>query len=456
MNGPGRRVGGEGEEANFHRLSAQLVERLFVLVKLAQVHHMENRAVAPALERFMDRLQAFHREVDPEFHLQLPDDGVYVNRRLLRADAATWERARQLRHYFRQFEIGEVGFGTETRIEAVRDFLQAVREGLLDPGRLAELRERHFLGISFRELHAVAAQQGRALTDLPPRVRVLRAFGLLVATIEELVERMQRGRRAALVPVRRAAQELAQLPDATLSLQMGLLSLRQLRDTLAGRLAFVGVVVMLMGRRLGRPRRDLRDLCVAAALAGVGRAISAEFVFAPPDKVAAARAFFEGAGWLLPSSGVGLPAALRLVAAVGQQQPAGRRHGHLVARMTAVADAYERLTAPEPLGQGLPTDRAIAEMRRARDLDPDVVRLLVETVGLFPVGTTVRLSDGSMAIVVEPNPGDPVRPQVSVVADAQGRPVPRYLCDLADGELHIEATADPAEMNINVGHFLFA
>ena len=124
--------------------------------------------------------------------------------------------------------------------------------------------------------------------------------------------------------------------------------------------------------------------------------------------------------------------------------------------MTAVADAYERLTASEPLGRGLPTDQAIAEMRRARDLDPDVVRLLVETIGLFPVGTTVRLSDGSMAIVVEPNPGDPVRPQVTVVADAPGRPVPRYLCDLADGELHIEATADPAEMNINVGHFLFA
>ncbi len=446
----------EGEEVRFHRLASRIVERLFVMVRLAQVHHMENRAVAPALQRFMDELQAFQREVDPEFAFQMPDDGVYVNRRLLRADAATWDRARRLRRYFAQFEIGEITFSEEVRLETVRDFMQAVREGLLDPARLSFLREGRFPGIAFRELRAAAATSGQVLTELPPRIRVLRAYGLLVATLEELIERLQRGRRASLVPVRRAAQELVCLPEETEPLQMGLLSLPHMRDTLAGRLAFVGLLVLLLSRRLGRAGHEVRDLCVAGALAGVGRAVGAEYVFAPPERVAAAGGFLEGLGWLLPASGTGRPAALRVIASLEQRHAQGRRRGHPLSRMVAVADAYERLTARSPRGEGLSADQALVVMRRASDLDAEVVRLLLETLGLFPVGAVVRLSDGRTAVVISPNPEAPAMPNVAVLADASGRPVPRHTLSLADAGLEVVGTADPVEAHVNVGHFLFA
>ncbi len=453
--GPGS-SGVEGEGARFQALSSKLVERLFVLVRLAQVHHMENRAVAPALERFMEALRAFHQEVEAEFVLQMPDDGVYVNRRLLRADAATWQRARALRRYFAQFEIGEVSFSDEVRLATVRDFMQAVREGLLDPARLSALRAGRFPGIAFRELRAAAAAKGQGLTQLPTRVQVLRAYGLLVATVEELLERLQRGRRASLVPVRRAAQELVRLPGETESLQMGLLSLPHMRDTLSGRLAFVGVLVLLLARRLGRPAHELRDLCVAGALAGVGRAVGDEYVFAPPDRVAAAGGFLEGAGWLLPVSGTGRPAAMRLVAMLEQRRPQGRRGGHVLSRLVAVADVYERMTARQPHGEGLTSEQALGALRGAADLDPDVVRLLVETLGFFPVGSLVRLSDGSTAVVVAPNPSDPALPSVALLADASGAPVPRRTLDLAGSELHVMGTVDPVAANVNVGQFLFA
>jgi hypothetical protein len=41
-------------------------------------------------------------------------------------------------------------------------------------------------------------------------------------------------------------------------------------------------------------------------------------------------------------------------------------------------------------------------------------------MGLYPVGTLVRLNTGELAVVVREHPDDPFRPQVKLVQDAHG------------------------------------
>ncbi|MFW5920478.1 MAG: hypothetical protein ACOCUS_01460, partial [Polyangiales bacterium] len=92
------------------------------------------------------------------------------------------------------------------------------------------------------------------------------------------------------------------------------------------------------------------------------------------------------------------------------------------------------------------------------DLDPAAARLLVATLGLFPVGSSVKLTTGETAIVVDTT-DDPQRlaqPRVMIVADAQGHPVERRVVELAGSGMAIAGTVDPSAMDLNVGHFLFA
>jgi len=57
------------------------------------------------------------------------------------------------------------------------------------------------------------------------------------------------GERARIIPVRRAAQELAELPPRTTGLQLALLKLDVHHDELAGRLAYIDLLAMRMTQR---------------------------------------------------------------------------------------------------------------------------------------------------------------------------------------------------------------
>jgi len=79
---------------------------------------------------------------------------------------------------------------------------------------------------------------------------------------------------------------------------------------------------------------------------------------------------------------------------------------HPLARIVAVADTYAALTAARPHRPGhAPYDAAVVLLQEANAgrLDADAVRAFMHAVSLFPVGSAVRLSDGTAARVIATN-----------------------------------------------------
>jgi hypothetical protein len=62
--------------------------------------------------------------------------------------------------------------------------------------------------------------------------------------------------------------------------------------------------------------------------------------------------------------------------------------------------------------------------------DPELVRLFVKNIAVYPNGSTVRMSDGRMALIKEQNNNMPLRPVVKVFTDRSGRNVPLEEIDL--------------------------
>ncbi|MDI9370646.1 MAG: HD-GYP domain-containing protein [Synergistaceae bacterium] len=119
----------------------------------------------------------------------------------------------------------------------------------------------------------------------------------------------------------------------------------------------------------------------------------------------------------------------------------------LFARLTAVADVFDALTAKRVYKEPSTSREAVSLMLKSSegDFDWDIVRLLLVSVGLYPPGTIVELSDYSTGVVIASQSTDLMRPTIHVFADREGKRVPPEgrLIDLsAQTELYVRRTLD--------------
>ncbi|MEM9914626.1 MAG: HD domain-containing phosphohydrolase [Planctomycetota bacterium] len=108
---------------------------------------------------------------------------------------------------------------------------------------------------------------------------------------------------------------------------------------------------------------------------------------------------------------------------------------HPMAKVIAVADTYAALTDDRPHRASATGHEAmktiLREVKQGKH-DRSVVRALLDTMSMFPVGTHVSLSDGRNARVLRGVPGHPIQPVVVVLQD--GKP--------ADWELDLAQVGD--------------
>lgn len=92
------------------------------------------------------------------------------------------------------------------------------------------------------------------------------------------------------------------------------------------------------------------------------------------------------------------------------------------AQIAAVADVFDALTARRVYKNPMPSREAMSVMTGAMSehFDPEVMRVLLLSVGIYPSGSLVELSDGSVGTVVGAYGKDVMRPKVAIHMDRYG------------------------------------
>ncbi|CAK0763400.1 HD-GYP domain-containing protein [Gammaproteobacteria bacterium] len=104
-------------------------------------------------------------------------------------------------------------------------------------------------------------------------------------------------------------------------------------------------------------------------------------------------------------------------------------------RMAAIVDVYDALTSHRCYHQGKSPHWVLGKLTEwsKYHFDPKLIQLFICCVGIYPVGTLTLLQSGRLAVVVELNEGDLLRPVVKVVYDKnRRRPLPTMRLDLAN------------------------
>jgi HD-GYP domain-containing protein (c-di-GMP phosphodiesterase class II) len=107
----------------------------------------------------------------------------------------------------------------------------------------------------------------------------------------------------------------------------------------------------------------------------------------------------------------------------GSGYPEGLKGSQIAeqAQVVGLIDVYEALTHQRPYlnKHKIEAIKSILGMKNA--FDSKLVKVLIERVGIFPVGVFVRLSTKEIGIVVENNPKLPFRPIINIMFDTEGR-----------------------------------
>jgi len=121
------------------------------------------------------------------------------------------------------------------------------------------------------------------------------------------------------------------------------------------------------------------------------------------------------------------------------------------ARIVSVADAFEAMVSKKSYRNSMVGYQAVKNLLadNGRRFDPSVIIAFTKIIGIYPIGSIVRLNDGSIARVVNVHTDAPMRPVVQMLTDNKGNALGSRTVNvvdlLAEKTLFIKEAIDPVE-----------
>lgn len=127
----------------------------------------------------------------------------------------------------------------------------------------------------------------------------------------------------------------------------------------------------------------------------------------------------------------------------------------LLGRVLALADQFDLLARPGGDSESESPAKAATLLYAGRGKihSADDLERFIRFVGIYPLGTLVRLTDGRVGMVWRSDPENPLAPLVNVAFDAQLRPVRPERVNLAaqEGGVRVQAIVNPLQLNVSPG-----
>ena len=126
-----------------------------------------------------------------------------------------------------------------------------------------------------------------------------------------------------------------------------------------------------------------------------------------------------------------------------------------LARIVALANRYDNLCNPFDIKQANTPAETISHLFRkeAAHFQPDILQAFVKVLGVYPPGSFVALSNGSIGLVMESNSGDILHP-ILMLHDEEVPRAEAILLDLRDTDLTVASAVNPATLPLAVVEYL--
>ncbi len=320
------------------------------------------------------------------------------------------------------------------------------RSGL--PGDLWCEVSRRLERAQVKHIRALEAERGQSL-HFPEgaglsvhRAMAQRLYLEAARLYHELQNDLKEQRPVQWHALRRLLQRMLDLFDEDGAPLLGLTCIKSMQSYEFTHAVNVTILSLALARETGLAKRDCEAVGLAAFMHDVGQmnvpteVLERQGALIDEEWASMRRHTLHGALRLLESGPLELTASAALAALEHHlgvwgegypKLPAGWTPS-LASQIVHITDTYDALTSRRVYRQhSVRPDRALAYMLENTGLrfDTVLVRRFVRFLGVYPPGTTVRLDDAAVGVVVRPNqtPERLHRPQVCVLLDGGGQPV---------------------------------
>ena len=417
--------------------------------------------------------------------LKIVRDNLFFNNHKIHVNADYYSILRGFLQEMRNRWIGELEFTEEANGEHLKEFIYLL-SGLEEKNEINYLyvnRQLEYRGIDTisvgkleffkdEEIYADSKDKKRFSDEV-----YFKSIGL----VKEVVDSV---RNQKVLNVRKAKRLMQGAVNAIMqdeSSLLGLANIKNYDEHTFNHSVNVAIYAMAIGQRLGVPKKYLSQLGMAGLFHDIGKvSIPKEMLDKngklSPEELAIVRSHpIMGAETVMRMKEWGELSTRMIDAAFehhlkydlsGYPRPTQKRKITLFGKIVAIADFYDVLVRPRG-DRRFPyvSEKILGIMleRSGKDFDPALVKVFINMIGVFPLGTLALLNTNEMGIVVHIQEDSELidRPKVMLLQYSDGEYQKGEVVDLREldektGEFKrtIVKTLDPNDYNINVGEYV--
>ena len=468
---------GFDEEAT--QLGRDMVTQLYVLIKNVKIHDPGNIALAAPAENLMrtlKRLWKWYEKID----LHLVGDYLYMDELRLRMDIERFVSFMGVIEELKQVQVGGLVFYPKLSTDELRRFVSILTR--VDPADIdpfpavqEQIQRAGITHVVVEELEEKKEEYKTLQADTKAQAKT--SYFKTITTVSEVMNSIKIGKAVSVKRAKRSVQNMVDVLLTDESTLLGLTTLRCHDVYTHNHSVNVCILSLAMGQRLGYSKEKLNILGMAGLFHDMGKAnipievLNKATEFTEDDWQHMRRHPIEGVKYLLRFKGIN-DMTIQMVTGVFEHHLNYDLSGYpklvspwkvsLIGRILSIVDCYDALTSSRVYNRTpYPPEKALKFMlsKGGKAFDPILLKVFVNSIGIFPIGTLVLLSSQEMAVVVEahPNIEKADRPRVRIIADPKENQVDGEIVDLsAEKELDkrfIVKTLDPAKYKIDVSWY---
>lgn len=453
----------------------KIINQLSIIFRNAQVHNLENMAVLNAIDKFHNFITSLLKATE-KIDLEIVGKYFYMNGDLIKVPLEYLSNYDALINGFINREIGGISFDIGLSVNDLKIFVEAYINSLSSDTPFykieSSLKDIGTIKLS-RPLHIYEESE---YTE--KRKMVKKTYFNAISFTKGMMSKIKTGEK---VNIRQAKLLVMSMVNAFLeeeSIIIGMTTIKDYDDYTYHHSVNVSILAIAMGCKIGLSRSDIADLGLVAMFHDVGKmSISLEILNKPS-------AFSEDEWQIMkrhPVSAVlnilkirGLDSTVAKMAIsafehhmhynhTGYPATIYREKLDFYSRIVSIADQYDAMTSSRVYSRiPRPPEKALSIMleNSGTQLDPNLLNLFVNMVGVYPIGTLTLLDSNEMGIVHKTNSFAADRPRVMVMVDSFGNRIQGLSIDLTEKDNKgkyirtIIKTLDPNNYGISLAEYL--
>ena len=403
------------------------------LLQTVKIHENSNQLLIKCIKDFSGVLGQWWKE-DGELTIKLARGRFLIQDEKLFYQSENVKLVQEMYQFFEDRNLSGLCFKADAQDFTSKRILGLARL-LNDAGgkddSLAWIVERleqgNFSWVELLQLpkeEAADDQNGRA-------VMARKTYTYALTSVKEVAEKINAERKAGVRKLKRIAQNMVDIVSEDESVMLGISTMRDYDDYTYTHSVNVAILSLCLGKRIGLSRVSLSYLAICGLLHDLGKLNIPKEILNKPGKLTD-QEFKEMETHPLKSVSqiVKMNAPEDLKAKIllppfehhlkydlsGYPKVENKRSVSLFGRIITITDVFDALTSPRvyrPKAMSPNVALEIMVKESGRDFDPILLKVFINMLGVYPVGTLLKLDTGELGLVVDCESSDDLtRPKV--------------------------------------------